>query len=212
MATDESIAPPAGIQDLRGMRFNRLVIWSYAGKNPQGNSLWDCRCDCGRKAEAVIGSNVKNGSIVSCGCYRRERTAVMGRAQRKHGMWDSPEYGAWQQMRRRCYNPRCHAYLDYGGRGIRMCDRWRHSFENFLADMGTRPTPKHSIDRIDNDGNYSPENCRWATRTQQLRNTRASRRLTFDGVTKTVAEWVEETGLTRAAVLYRHSHNKPLIA
>ncbi|NOV25919.1 hypothetical protein E5S69_20670 [Cupriavidus necator] len=114
-----------------------------------------------------------------------------------HGLSYTPEYRAWQTMRLRCCNPDNAAYADYGGRGITVCDRWLDSPENFLADMGQKPSPKHELDRIDNDKGYSPGNCRWATRKVNDRNRRNNRHLEHDGVTRTLAEWSEITGINR---------------
>lgn len=115
---------------------------------------------------------------------------------------DIPEYRVWMSMRNRCRNPRYKDYHNYGGRGIMVVARW-DDFANFLADMGPRPTPGHELDRIDNDGSYEPSNCRWATRTEQARNKRTSRRLTIYGVTKTVAEWSELHHISYTTILYR---------
>lgn len=110
-----------------------------------------------------------------------------------HGMSRSPEYSAWRALRERCRNPNAQAWANYGGRGIRVCDRWE-SFDAFFADMGERPGPGFEIDRIDNSGNYEPSNCRWATCKENNRNKRSNRHLTMDGVTLTIAEWAERTG------------------
>lgn len=107
----------------------------------------------------------------------------------------TPEYRAWSKIKERCFKPHHPSYTDYGGRGISMCARWRGSFPAFLADVGPRPSPAHSIDRIDNDGHYEPGNCRWATRSQQVRNSRHARRLTFGGETRTICEWADRLGL-----------------
>lgn len=112
----------------------------------------------------------------------------------------SSEYSIWMNMRARCANPNSNRYEMYGGRGIRVCARWREDFLNFLNDMGRRPSLDHSIDRMDNDGNYTPENCRWATRKEQCRNRRTSRFLSFRGEEKTLAEWCEITGLPVSTV------------
>jgi len=111
-----------------------------------------------------------------------------------HGQTCSFEYISWIGMFQRCNNPNDRGYSNYGGRGIKVCDRWFQSFENFLADMGKKPTPSHTIDRIDNDGNYTPENCRWATMQEQCRNRRNNRRITFQGKTLCIIEWLKLQG------------------
>ena len=118
-----------------------------------------------------------------------------------HGMARTPEYQAWINMKSRCFYPNNKYYSDYGGRGIAVCDRWKNSSQNFLADMGTKPSPKHSLDRIDNDGNYSVENCRWATKAEQDNKRRSSRLITIACVTLTIAQWTKEMGF-RQRVIY----------
>lgn len=120
----------------------------------------------------------------------------------KHGMSAREEYGIWNHMRQRCHNPKNDRYASYGGRGIKVCDRWRESFENFYADMGPRP-PGAQLDRVDNDKGYSPENCRWATRKEQQNNTRANRIVEFNGERRTIAEWASLRGLPYARVQTR---------
>ena len=117
-----------------------------------------------------------------------------------HGMSKTPEYQAWNNMKNRCFNPNHKAYSDYGGRGIAVCDRWKNSFENFLADMGTKPSTKHSIDRINNDGDYSPKNCRWATKAEQQNNQRSNRLITIACVTLNIAQWTKEMGFGRNVI------------
>jgi hypothetical protein len=112
-------------------------------------------------------------------------------------MRNTPEYRTWTQIKQRCHNPKNKDYDRYGGRGIVVCERWRHRFENFFADMGKRPSDEHSIDRIDNDGPYSPENCQWATGKQQARNRQTNRLIDFDGKTMTTADWAEHLGIER---------------
>lgn len=114
-----------------------------------------------------------------------------------------PEYRNWHNMKNRCVNPNVPEYKYYGARGIKVCERWIHSFRNFYEDMGPRPSPKHSIDRINNDGDYSPENCRWATQTEQSRNTRCNHLLTINGISKTISEWAEMVGIKQNSLLYR---------
>ena len=121
----------------------------------------------------------------------------------RHGMSDSSEYTSWEGMKRRCFNPNHKRYSDWGGRGITVCDRWKNSFENFFADMGLKPTSKHSIDRIDNDGDYCPDNCRWATKEQQVNNRKNNRLITIDGVTLNVKQWEKEKGFKTNVITKR---------
>jgi hypothetical protein len=118
------------------------------------------------------------------------------RKRERHGERSSPEYEVWCGMKKRCYNRRCECYERYGGRGITVCERWRASFSAFLADMGRRPSSKHTLERKENDGPYNPENCVWATAKEQARNRRSSAILTLNGVSRTIAEWSEVTGLS----------------
>jgi hypothetical protein len=183
--------------DLTGHRYGRLLVIgpkSIVNKH----AMWMCRCDCGTEKPVAL-SALRQGLTVSCGCHRDEVTVARSTT---HGLTKVPEYRVWTLMRQRCENPKFPAYRDYGGRGISVCERWQE-FENFYADMGSRPTPDHEIDRIDNDGPYAPVNCRWTTRTEQCNNKRNNRRLTHDGRTMTAAEWSRELGISQNLIANR---------
>ena len=186
-------------KDKTGMRFGRLVVIEFDGRK-NGRTFWKCRCDCGIEKVFMNSVLAPAGKTRSCGCLRNERVRE---ALSKHGMADTPEHCAWQRLRRRCYLKSCSDYPRYGGRGIVVCSRWLESFQNFFEDMGLRPGTKYEIDRIDNDGPYSPKNCRWATKKQQARNRRSNRLVTFRGETKCLAEWAEEVDIPYATIRAR---------
>lgn len=166
------------------MVFNQLRVIGYAGasKNKQ-HSMWQAECACGNLI-VVTSSSLRRGTK-SCGCVKRITNKDNNR---KHGLSGSPEYSIWSRIKNRCQNINSPDYVDYGGRGIEVCERWM-SFECFYSDMGRRPTIHHSIDRIDNNKGYSPDNCQWATAERQARNRRSSRMVEIDGETKSLAEW-----------------------
>lgn len=158
----------------------------------------ECRCDCGDVRVYRLYS-LRNGNTRSCGCLAKEEA---GNGAKTHGMSKTSEYGIWRGMIRRCSNPNDEAWKNYGGRGIKVCERWRESFEAFFADMGKRPSDDHSIDRFpNNNGDYEPGNCRWATSMEQMRNTRVNRLIEYKGKRKCVAEWAEQYGV-RPGILY----------
>lgn len=156
------------IKNLTNQRFGRLIVVKKDQNTTNRQTTWLCRCDCGAE-KRVQGSNLIHGQTKSCGCLRKEATKLRSTI---HGLCNTIEYEIWCGMIQRCYNPNSGGYDYYGRRGITICDRWRDNFINFLADMGARPSSKHSIDRIDNDGNYEPSNCKWATKKEQRLNQR----------------------------------------
>lgn len=172
-----------------GQRFAELEVVGCAGKDKRGRLLVTVRCDCG--TETVKGGwCVKAGKVLSCGCLQKRRiTEVNGR----HGLSRTPIHNVWWAMLTRCSNPKQKSYKNYGGRGITVCERWsgNDGFQNFLADMGARPSERHTIDRINNNGNYEPSNCRWATPKEQGRNKRSTRYATIGGVTRPFIEWAD---------------------
>jgi hypothetical protein len=186
---------PANYMDLTGKVFGRLtIVGRNARRNSNHQAYWDCRCSCGGRT-VTTGTRLKSGHTKSCGCLVVELAAIMG-SRHTHGMTGTPEYKIWDGFRRRCGNPKDPQYRNYGGRGITVCDRWKSSFEAFFADMGLRPGPGYSIDRFpDNDGNYAPGNCRWATRIEQARNRRTNYLLTSQGKTLCIQEWASIIGI-----------------
>lgn len=179
--------------DMTGQRFGRLLVQSRS--ESRHGATWLCRCDCGTR-KIVAASNLRNGSTKSCGCFHDE-------AARKHGDTKSVEYNAWRGMISRCGKPKNPKFYMYGGRGIRVCERWASSYENFLADMGRKPSPRHSVDRIDGNGHYEPGNCRWATPRQQQANTRRNVLVRLNGEVMCTAEVDRRLGYATGKALWR---------
>lgn len=204
------------MKDYTGQRFGS---WTVIAQTPTilinhkivRQAVGECICDCGTRREVFI-SNLVGGRSRSCGCLPSVRSM-------KYEMVSSVEYGVWQGMKGRCRNMDC---LRYGGRGIKVCDRWQESFGDFIRDMGLRPGPEYSIERIDNDGGYWcghceeclangwPSNCYWATREKQANNTRRNRFIEFDNRRQTLSQWAREIGITRQLLHWRLKNNESL--
>jgi len=177
--------------DLTGKVFNRLtVLGDFGDRDNQNKIKWKCQCICGA-IKYISGPQLKSGKTKSCGCLQTENRI-------KHGQWKHPLYNIWKGMVDRCTKENTHNYKDYGGRGITVCDRWL-DVNNFIEDMSTRPEGT-SIDRIDNNGNYEPSNCKWSTDKEQSNNRRSSRYLEYNGESKTLVDWSRDTGIKQTTI------------
>jgi hypothetical protein len=186
-----------------GQRFDRLLVLSESHRTAKGAWYWVCRCDCGKETR-VQTQFLMSGRTKSCGCKR-----ASGIHSIKHKLTGTWVYYTYKGIFQRCYSPTNSSYANYGGRGIKMCDRWLrgdgslHGIQCFYADMGDKPSPNHSIERLDVNGDYSPENCVWIPQPDQAKNTRANRRVTAFGKTKILADWAREYGLSARMIQKR---------
>jgi hypothetical protein len=178
-----------------GKRFGKLVVINHHSRNARGVMRYLCHCDCGLES-LVYKANLERGSTKSCGCGEF-------RFQAKHGLCDCPEYRAWRHMKERCSNPNNTRFDRYGGRGISVCREWKCDFMAFLRDMGRKPSPRHTLERINNDGNYCKENCRWAMDCEQSLNTCRNRILYHDGRRQPVILWSKELGINKSTLYKR---------
>lgn len=182
------------MKDITGQRFGKLVVLRASHKDKRNEWHWLCLCDCG-KEKVVSGNKLRSGNTKSCGCVQDEvrRSGIL---HRSHGMTNSKLYIAWCNMKSRCYNTGNIEYNSYGGRGISVCAEWKSSFESFMNwALGSGYKDGLTIDRIDVNGNYCPENCRWSTDAEQRLNTRRNHLLTAHGKTMTIKEWSDLTGI-----------------
>lgn len=168
---------------------------------------WLCECDCGNQI-VVTTTHLKSGHTKSCGCYAKE-VSVRNGLKKKHGMTKTRIHRIWSQIKTRCFNSKDEHFKDYGGRGITICDEWKNSFESFYEwSMANGYEDNLTIDRIDVNGNYCPENCRWATMKEQNDNKRNTVLLTFEGETRTLGEWSEITGIKYITLFWRYKAGK----
>lgn len=187
---------------MTGQRFGRLIAREKVGMSANGNALWKCLCDCGTE-KVLDANNLRRAVVKSCGCLARETVIAMSTT---HGMHGTKVNRAWKAMLYRCNNPSCDFYHNYGGRGIRVEFA---SFEEFYAEIGDPPTPKHTVDRWpDNNGNYAKGNVRWATMAEQRRNSRQNHFITHEGTTQIIADWAKDKGIHEGTIQSRISRGQ----
>ncbi len=188
--------------DVLGQVFGRLTVSRHAYIK-KGRHYWECLCSCGNTC-TVVAYSLYRGNTRSCGCLRVETTTARRTAHgQKSGAAPTAEYTTWRNMLDRCQKPNGSRRLRYAERGTSVCERWANSFEAFFADMGKKPSPEHSLDRIDNDGDYSKQNCRWATQLEQANNKCNNHLLTYQGRTQSLAMWARELGVKSESLRYR---------
>lgn len=184
-------------QNLVGQKFGRLTVVSRAENDKYGKTMWNCICDCGKvKEKPVIAYQLKSGKTKSCGCKKSEAMKLENQKHIKHGMKATKLYGVWHDIKTRCYNQNSDSYKYYGFRRIKMCDEWKENFSAFSKwAFENGYSEGLTIDRINNDGDYSPDNCRWVTFKIQANNKSNNTRILFNGETHTISEWADITGI-----------------
>lgn len=186
-------------QNIIGKRFGRLIVVKRTSKPGAGAVRWQCRCDCGGETNCST-PVLEKGKSRSCGCLANELTAARSRT---HGGSKTAEYRTWCSIISRCENPRQPSFERYGARGIKICKRWRNSFSAFISDMGNKPFPRATIDRMDNLKGYSPDNCRWADYKTQAANMRSNHLISFAGETKILTAWAIQYGIKQPTLRRR---------
>lgn len=181
---------------IEGKTFSRLTVVCNTGLKTGNKALYECLCSCG-KTIRTDKYKLQNGHTKSCGCLKLDMLAI---SKRKHGGTGTPEYKAWIEMKQRCQNEGHKRYKYYGGRGIKVCEEWSNSFAAFLKHIGTRPTDKHSIDRINVNGNYEPGNCRWATPVEQSANRRDTTKFLFNGEMMALSHIAKSVGIPQSTM------------
>lgn len=192
----EFITLPRQAIDITGQRFGRLVAIGPVGRYRNTQIVWLCQCDCGNTCTPIV-NNLRKGKSKSCGCLRDDTARE---THTKHGMKRHPLYAAWVDMNARCRNPNAANYSDYGGRNIKVCDKWRESFQayhDYVTQLDNYGVKGCTLDRIDNDGNYEPDNMRWASDIEQARNKRNNRMITHDGKAQCLQAWAEDLQINR---------------
>lgn len=193
------------MKDITGCRYGLLLVVEFAGRNARSTSaLWKCKCDCGN-FKVADGAELRMGRVDHCGCLtpaRRVSSQITHGESHSVGGKATKEWRAWFNLRQRCNNPNAMQYSNYGGRGIKVCERW-NDYNNFLKDMGRCPKTCSSIDRIDNDGDYTPSNCRWTSNKEQSINRRSTKLVTVNGITLCCRDWAKLNNLAPTTISER---------
>jgi len=198
------------IIDLTGKTFGKLTVANFSHLDKTSHAIWLCRCNCG-KEKLLYGTNLKSGVTKDCGCNRKKRhTKTINKGvYKKNGLSRHPLYRVLSGMKSRCYNKKIQQYKHYGGRGITVCDEWKNDFKKFYDWAIINGWQRNlTIDRIDNNGNYEPLNCRWTTQKKQLNNTRQNRFIRYNNETKTLSEWCELLQLNYFTISSRVRNSK----